>query len=91
MCNTQFAAVASKENPNQTSRYPITNAPVGANNRPANSRFSLTRPNIMTVGVTEGSIIANIMIAHMTNMNKTSAVDHCMTVGIVIWPIKDDW
>jgi hypothetical protein len=43
----------------------------------------------MTVGVTDGSIMANIITAHMINMKMTSAVDHCIIFGIAIVPAID--
>ena len=36
----------------------------------------------MTVGVTEGSIIANIITAHITNMKTASMTDHDIIAGI---------
>ena len=47
----------------------------------------------MTVGVTEGSIIANIITAHMTNMKTTSVADQDIIIGIAMPPpidIEDD-
>ena len=38
----------------------------------------------MTVGVTEGSIIANIMTAHITNMKTKSDPDHAIPTGVII-------
>ena len=40
----------------------------------------------MTVGVTEGSIIATIITAHMTNMKANSAADHVVMAGAAIPP-----
>ena len=84
-----MTTVASKEKPVQATRYPATNAAVGANGRSADLRFSETRPKIITVGVTDGSIIANIITAHMTNMKTKSAADHAIIFGIAMLLLSD--
>ena len=43
----------------------------------------------MTVGVTEGSIIANILTAHMRNMKTKSAPDHAIIIGVAMLPPND--
>lgn len=84
VCSHQLAIVAASEKPTQASKYPATKELVLAKGRPTDLRFSVTRPKIITVGVTEGNIIANIMTAHITNIKTKSNADHASIIGIAI-------
>ena len=85
-CSPQFKMVANSEKPHHTSKYPLTNAAVGAYGRPTNSRFSRTRPKSRIIGVADGSIIATIITVHMMNMKPKSAAPHCIMFGTAIEP-----
>ena len=57
---------------------------MGAKGRPADARFSRTLSKIITVGVTEGSIMANIMTAHITSMKRKSTALQGAISGIAM-------
>ena len=81
-CSPHWAAVATALNAVQTSRYPARKRPVGTSGSARSRRFRFAAAIIRMSGEADGTIIATIMTAHMTNRSARSTNPHACIRGM---------